>query len=107
MFALLFLGIYFVVIGIVEHYARNPNLFISEATIQSISEENLPNYLKRAGKIHIFLGIFIAIMGQIEYWYNPELWIFIMTNIILAFGYLGLIFYLNKKYSGNYKLRRL
>ncbi|CQR47530.1 hypothetical protein BN1058_01853 [Paraliobacillus sp. PM-2] len=105
MFAQLFLGIYFVVKGIVEHFARKPNLFLSEDTIQRISKENLPSYLKRVGKTHIFLGIFIAIMGQIEHWYNPEHWIFILTYIVLAFACLGIIVYLNKKYSGDYILR--
>ena len=105
MFAQLFLGIYFVLKGIVEHYTRKPNLFVSEGTIQSVYKENLPSYLKRIGKIHIFLGVFIAIMGQIEHWYNPELWIFIMVYIILGFACIGVIIYLNKKYSGDYILR--
>lgn len=105
MFAQLFLGIYFVVKGVVEHYARKPNLFLSESTIQSISKDKLSSYLKKVGKVHIVLGIFIATMGQIEYRYNPELWTFIMTYIILGLACIAMIAYLNKKYSGNYILR--
>lgn len=105
MFVQLFIGIYFVVKGLVELYARKPNLFLSEGTIQSIPEENLSNYLKSIGAVHILIGIIVTIMGQIEYWYNPNIWVFIMAYIIIVFAFLGILSYLNKKYSGNYILR--
>lgn len=105
MFAQLFLGIYFIVQGIVEHYVRKPNLFLSEAMMQRISKDDLPTYLKKVGKSHMVLGILIATMGQIEYRYNPELWIFIGTYIVLGLVCISTIAYLNKKYSGKYLLR--
>src|SRR5690625_2923549 len=104
MFVQLFLGIYFVAKGIVELYARKPNFLLSEGTILSIPKKNLSSYLKRVGIVHIFLGTFVATMGHIEYWHNPELWPFIMTYIIIGFTCLGIIVYLNKKYTGYYRL---
>ncbi|MGM8216738.1 hypothetical protein ACLIA0_14475 [Bacillaceae bacterium W0354] len=105
MVAQLFIGIYFVVKGIVELYSRKPNYFLSEGTIQSIPKENLSSYLKSIGAVHILIGIIVAMMGQIEYWYNPNLWIFIIAYIMIVFAFLGILLYLNKKYSGNYILR--
>lgn len=105
-FAQLFLGIYFVVKGIVQHYSKEPNLFVSEISVQIISKDKLPNYLKKVGKIHIILGIIIATMGQIEYRYNPEPRTFIITYIILGLICISMLFYLNKKYAGNYILRK-
>ncbi|QHS23174.1 hypothetical protein GWK91_09535 [Virgibacillus sp. MSP4-1] len=91
--------------GIVELYVRKPNLLISEAMILSFSKENLPKYLKKVGKIHIFLGVFIAVMGQIEYRYNPELWTFILVYVVIGLACIARIIYLNKEYSGDYLLR--
>ncbi|GGA60025.1 hypothetical protein [Ornithinibacillus halotolerans] len=105
MFAQLFLGIFFIIKGIVEHIARKPNLFIPEAAVQNIPKEELSNYLKKVGKVHILLGAFIASMGQIEFWYKPELWIYITTYIVLGFGLIGILLYLNKRYSGSYIMR--
>lgn len=102
----LLLGIYFIGKGIVEQYSRNSNLFFSEATIQSISNDNLVIYLRRIGKIHMILGILFVTMGQIEYRYNPEPMFFISTYIILVLVCILMIIYLNKKYLGNYVLRK-
>lgn len=91
--------------GIVQHYSRESNLFVPEIATQIISKDKLPIYLKKIGKIHIILGITIATMGQIEYRYNPESLVFLTTYITLGFACISMIFYLNKKYTGNYILR--
>lgn len=104
MFAQLFLGFFFIVKGIVEHFSRKPNLFLSEAAIQSISTAELSSYLNKVGKTHIALGVFIASMGQIEYRYNPELWVFITVYIILGLAFIAVIASLNKRYSGSFML---
>ena len=84
MFAQLFLGINFIVIGIVQHYSKKPSFFLSEDVIQRISKKELPCYLRRVGKAFVALGILFITMGQIEYHYNPEISAFIVTDIILG-----------------------
>ncbi len=105
MFAQLILGSFFVIKGIVEHFSRKPNFFISEITLRSIFSKFLPNYLKKVGKTHIVFGFIIISMGQIEYRFNPELWIFINSYIVLGLSCIAVLLYLNKRYSGNYILR--
>lgn len=105
MFAQLFLGLFFIIKGIVEHFARKPNLFVFERQIQNIPKEKRTSYLKKVGKVHIVLGAFIMTMGQIEYRYDPDTSMFITTYILIGFGLIGLLIYFNKKYSGSYVLR--
>jgi|SRR5690554_1357984 len=105
MFAQLLMGIFFIIRGTVEIFARKPNYFLSKGTIDSIPKENLPIYLKRVGIVHILLGVLFATMGHIEYWHNPEPRIFITIYIVIGLILLGMIVFLNKKYSGNYILR--
>ncbi|ACB84454.1 hypothetical protein [Natranaerobius thermophilus] len=108
MFGQLFLGIYFIIKGIVEFRVKKPdkpNIFISEALINSMPHEILPEYLNKLGMAHIGLGILIATMGQVEYWFDPNIEIFITTYIVLGAIFLGTIFILNKKYTGKFIIR--
>lgn len=100
MFAQLFLGLFFIIKGVVEHLARKPNLFVSEAQLNQ--EET---YVKKVGKIHIVLGLIFVIMGQIEYRFQPESFIFISVYLVLGLSCLVTILFLNKKYTGYYILR--
>ncbi|MGD6856420.1 hypothetical protein [Bacillus infantis] len=102
----LILGIYFIAIGIGEHYSTKPGFFLSKDTVQCIAKDDLPIYLRKIGKIHIVLGLLFVTMGQIEHRYNPDLLVFIMTYIVLGLSCFFLIIYLNKKYSGKYILRK-
>lgn len=101
MFAQLLVGIYFIVTGVAEYFTKKPNWFVSSRRIERVSTENVSIYLRKVGKVHIFLGMFIATMGQIEQWLKPELSIFITTYIVIGFGCIGMVSYLHKKYEKN------
>ncbi len=103
MFAQLFLGVYFVIRGISEYFSK-PNLFTVPTVFEATNKENLPVYLKKIGMAHIYLGLLFIMMGQIEYWYNPEPKIFITTYITLGGLFVLLITFINKKYTGDYRL---
>ena len=92
----LFLGIYFVVIGIVHLNSKQANFFVSETIVQIIKKEQLPIYLKKVGIIYILIGILMATMGQIEYRYQPNLKTFVSIYILLALPCVSMLFFLNK-----------
>lgn len=106
MYAQLFLGVFFVIKGIVECLSRRTNFFVSRAMVDNITQkEELPKYLRKIGIAHVLLGILIITMGQIEYRMKPDLSTFIIAYIILGCSYLMVITLLNKRYSGYYFLR--
>ena len=104
-FVQLFLGIYFVVQGIVHLNSKQSNFFVSETVVQMIKKEQLPIYLKKVGIIHILIGILMVTMGQIEYRYQPNPKTFVSIYIILAFSCVSMLFFLNKKYTGHFIIR--
>lgn len=98
----LLLGILFIVNGIVHHRSTGTNIFVSETVTKNLTKDKLPVYLKKVGKVYIFLGILVVTMGQIEYRYNPDQTLFYTTYIILGLASLSTLFYSNKKYTGYY-----
>lgn len=105
MIAQLIFGIYFIIKGIVKHYSTKPSLFTSETITNRLSNEELSRYLKKVGKVYIAFGILVVTMGQIEHRYNPELLPYVITYIVLGLLLIGILFYFNKKYLGQYILR--
>lgn len=105
-FVQLFLGIYFVVEGIVYLNSKQSNFFVSETMVQMIKKEQLPIYLKKVGIIHILIGILIVTMGQIEYRYQPNPKTFVSIYIILALPCVSMLFFLHKKYTGHFIIRK-
>ncbi|HLU21428.1 MAG TPA: hypothetical protein VKZ77_02980 [Bacillaceae bacterium] len=104
MYAQLFLGIFFIIQGITKHFSRKPNLLISKVVFQRLSDEEVSSYLKKVGKVNILFGLIVVTMGQIEYRYQPNPWIFLPTYILLGLACIALIIYINKRYTGNMTL---
>jgi len=105
MYAQLFLGLFWIILGIVTYFKRKPGLLLSATVTPNIFEKDLPSYLKKSGKVQFCFGVFVIIMGQIEYRMNPEFWIFITSYIVVGSVCISIKAHLNKKYSGKYILR--
>src|SRR5699024_12122940 len=84
MYAQLFLGLLWIILGTVTYFKRKPGLLLSATITTNIFEKDLPSYLKKISKVQIFFGVFVIIMGQIEYRMNPEFWIFITSYIVVG-----------------------
>lgn len=105
MFAQLFLGIFFIVKGIVLYFSKKPNFFFAEVKLRNVSKEASANYLRTVGKVNIIFGVIVVAMGQIEYRINLDPWMYLITYIIIGLSLITSLLLLNKKYTGNYILR--